>query len=251
MTAHSELDALWDFDDPAGSEERFRSFAEGARRDRDPIVVETLTQLARAQGLQHRFDEADRTLDAAESALGDDDARGRIRLVLERGRVANTAGRKGRGAEAFLAAWELARDAGEDALAVDAAHMLGIVEPPEPAWEWNERAIALARASPDAAARRWVASLANNMGWARHEAGAYDEALELFALALAERESQDDPGRTRIARWCVARCLRSLGRIDDALAEQRALAVELVAIGETDAYVTEEIAECLRALGKG
>ena len=128
--------------------------------------------------------------------------------------------------------------------------MLGIVEQPDRAWEWNERAMELARSSTDPAARRWVASIANNMAWARHEAGAYEEALELFSLALAERERQDDPARTRIARWCVARCLRSLGRTEEALAEQQSLAAELDALGETDEYVTEEIAECLRALGR-
>jgi tetratricopeptide (TPR) repeat protein len=245
-----ELDALWDFGDPAGSEERFRAAVERAQAAHDPILAEALTQLARAQGLQDRFEDADETLDEVEAGLRDDDRRGRIRLLLERGRVANTAGREGRGRDAFLAAWELARSAGEDALAVDAAHMLGIVEPPEEARAWNERAMELARSSPDPAARRWVASLANNMGWARHEAGRYDDALELFTLALAERERQDDPGRTRIARWCVARCLRSLGRVEEALAEQQSLAAELEAIGEHDPYVTEEIAECLRALGR-
>ena len=107
--------------------------------------------------------------------------------------------------------------------------MLGIVEPPDSAWEWNERAMELARSSTDPAAQRWVASLANNMAWARHDAGDYEEALELFRIALAERERQDDPARTRIARWSVARCLRSLGRTEEALAEQRSLAAELEA----------------------
>ena len=246
----AELEALWDFDDPAGSEKRFRALVERAEATGDPILAEALTQLARAQGLQRRFTDADRAMDEAEAALRPDDRRGRIRIELERGRVANTAERPGRGAASFRAAWDLARDANEDALAVDAAHMLGIVEPPDTAWTWNERAMELARTSPDAAARRWVGSLANNMGWARHEAGAYDEALELFTLALAERERQDDPGRTRVARWCVARCLRSLGRTEEALAEQQALAAELEAVGETDEFVTEEIAECLRALGR-
>lgn len=128
--------------------------------------------------------------------------------------------------------------------------MLGIVEPPDRACEWNERGMELARFSTDPAARRWVASLANNMGWARHDAGAYEEALALFTLALAEREVQDDPGRTRIARWSIARCLRSLGRTEEALAEQQALAAELEELGETDEYVTDEIAECLRTLAR-
>ena len=246
----AELDALWDFGDPAGSERRFKERLARMRQVEGGDVAETLTQLARAQGLQHRFEDADRTLDETEGVVRDDARRARVRILLERGRVANTAGREGRGVDTFLAAWELARTAGEDALAVDAAHMLGIVEEPELAREWNERAMELARSSPDPAARRWVASLANNMAWARHEVGAFDEALELFELALAERERQDDPTRTRIARWCVARCLRSLGRTEEALTEQQALAIELQALGETDEYVTEEIAECLRALGR-
>jgi tetratricopeptide (TPR) repeat protein len=246
----AELEALWDFDDPAGSEKRFRALVGRARATGAPILAETLTQLARAQGLQRRFADADRSLDEAEATLRPGDRRGRIRIELERGRVANTAERNGRGTRQFRKAWDLARSANEDALAVDAAHMLGIVEPPETAWTWNERAMQVARTSSDAAARRWIASLANNMGWARHEAGAYEESLELFTLALAERERQEDPGRTRVARWCVARCLRSLGRTEEALAEQRALAAELEAIGESDEFVTREIAECLRALGR-
>jgi tetratricopeptide (TPR) repeat protein len=247
----AELDRLWDFDDPEGSERRFAELVPRARDERNgAFLAECLTQLARARGLLQRFDEADATLVDAEAVLRPDDARGRARINLERGRVANTAERGGRGRTCFLAAWDVARAAGEDALAVDAAHMLGIVEPPDLAREWNERGMALARGSPDPAAQRWTGSIANNMGWARHDAGAYAEALELFTVALAERQRQDDPARTRIARWCVARCLRSLGRTAEALAEQRALAAELEAVGETDEHVTEEIGECLRELGR-
>lgn len=247
----AELDRLWDFDDPAGSERRFAELVARARDEHDgAFLAECLTQLARARGLLQRFDEAHATLDDAEAVLRPDDARSRARIHLERGRVANTAERDGPGRTCFLAAWDVARAAGEDALAVDAAHMLGIVEPPDLGWEWNERGMELARGSPDPAAQRWIGSIANNMGWARHDAGAYGEALELFTLALAERKRQDDPVRTRIARWCVARCLRSLGRTEEALAEQRALAAELEAVGETDEHVTEEIGECLRELGR-
>ena len=245
------LDDLWDYGDPDGSERRFTALLVRARHDEcRRYVAETLTQIARAQGLQRRFAEADRTLDDADAAVGSDDRRGRVRILLERGRIANTAGRPGRGTDWFLNAWELARASGEDALAIDAAHMLGIVDPPHSAGEWNERAMELARSSSDPDAQRWIASLANNMAWARHDARDYEEALELFQIALAERERQDDPVRTRIARWSVARCLRSLGRADEALAEQRVLAAELEAVGEIDGYVTEEIAECLLTLGR-
>ena len=164
----AELDRLWDFDDPEGSERRFAELVPRARDERDgAFLAECLTQLARARGLLQRFDEADATLVDAEAVLRPDDARGRARIDLERGRVANTAERDGRGRTCFLAAWEVARAAGEDALAVDAAHMLGIVEPPELGWEWNERGMDLARSSPDPAARRWIASIANNMPFTR------------------------------------------------------------------------------------
>jgi tetratricopeptide (TPR) repeat protein len=46
----------------------------------------------------------------------------------------------------------------------------------------------------------------------------------------------------------VARCLRSLGRIDEALAIQRALLTEFEAEGSADGYVFEELGECLLAL---
>ena len=247
----SELDTLWSFDDAARSERAFQVVVGRARAEENGrVLAEALTQLARAQGLQGRFDDARQTLDDAEAALRGDDDRARVRFLLERGRVANSSGAEGRGRDEFLEAWELARAAGEDALAVDAAHMLGIVEPPERAWSWNERATELARASADPRARRWVASLANNMGWACHEAGRYDDALSLFRTALEERRATGSPGQLRIARWCVARCLRSLGRVDEALAEQRALARELAAASLDDGYVDEEIGECLLELGR-
>ena len=55
---------------------------------------------------------------------------------------------------------------------------------------------------------------------------------------------------TRIARWCVARCLRSLGRLEEALAQQRELLAEEEAFGETAGFTWEEIGECLLALGR-
>jgi hypothetical protein len=55
---------------------------------------------------------------------------------------------------------------------------------------------------------------------------------------------------TRIAAWCVARTLRSLGRVEQALSRQMALKAEFEAIGESDGYVFEEIGECLLVLDR-
>jgi tetratricopeptide (TPR) repeat protein len=247
----AELALLSDFDDPEATERRFAALRPLPRTELDgAVLTETLTQLARARGLLRRFDEADATLDDAEAALRPDDARGRVRIHLERGRVANTAGREGQGRTSFLAAWELARAAGEDALAIDAGHMLGIVEPPDIAWEWNARAMELARTSPDPAARRWIGSLANNMGWARHEAGDVDGAIALFEQSRDAFLADGRVDRARVARWSIARCLRSRGDVAEALDAQETLLADLDELGETDGYVHEEIAECLLTLGR-
>ena len=48
----------------------------------------------------------------------------------------------------------------------------------------------------------------------------------------------------------MARCCRSLGRVDEALAAQQALAAEHAAAGSEDGYVEEELGECLLRLGR-
>jgi hypothetical protein len=63
--------------------------------------------------------------------------------------------------------------------------------------------------------------------------------LDTFEKAFAWRESQGQEKETRIARWCIARVLRSLNRIPEALVILREL--EPVATG----YTYEELGECL------
>ena len=70
----------------------------------------------------------------------------------------------------------------------------------------------------------------------------------LFERARQRHEAQGRPGAIHAARWAVARCLRSLGRASEALAEQERLAAS--AEGKDDGFVAEEIAECLVLLGR-
>ncbi len=241
----SELLRLWDFGDPAASEGRFRALL--ARIDGDPEAAAVVrTQVARALGLQRRFADAHRALDDLEHEPVARGARIAVRLALERGRVLRSAGDPGQARPLFAAAFERASEAGEDALAVDAAHMLALVED-DPARQaaWNERALSLAEGSSDPLARRWRASLLNNLGWTRHGEERFNEALELFERALAARQELGETGSIRVARWCVARTLRSLGRVADALAAQQALEAELAAdpAAKPDGFVIEEVAE--------
>ena len=145
----------------------------------------------------------------------------------------------------FEQAFNMAKDLSEDFYAVDALHMLAIVAPPASGLDLNLRAIQMAESSSQAKARGWLASLYNNTGWSYHDLGRYASALEMFERAEAARREQGRVNEIRIAQWCVARALRSLKRVDEALSTQMALKEEFEGDGENDGYVYEEIAECL------
>lgn len=250
-TARFDLDALWDSDRPGASEKRFRDhLAELEALGDEDALAEALTQLARAEGLQRRFGDAHRTLDEVEQTLERTGARARIRYLLERGRLLNSESRPSDAQPLFLQAWETARTSAEDGLAVDAAHMLAIVMPGPERDEWNDRALRLAETSRDPKARKWAASLYNNIGWSWFESGAYDRALDAFDAALEHARSEGHLAKIRIGRWSVARTLRAMAQLEDALVIQRALLEEMDAHGERDGFVCEEIAECLEALGR-
>jgi tetratricopeptide (TPR) repeat protein len=174
----------------------------------------------------------------------------RIRVLLERGRVLNSSGNPNAAAQYFLHAWALAREHGEDFHAVDAAHMLGIVQPPAEQLEWSIRALELAESSDESRARTWLGPLYNNLGWTYHELERYEEALELFRRGFAWRRAQDQERESRIAAWAVARCLRSLGRVEEALELQRENLLAANQAGDIGGKIEEEIGECLLALGR-
>lgn len=246
-----DLNALWDFDDPAASGARFRAAIDAAEADGDATLAdEARTQLARTLGLQSRFEDGDQILDMVDAAHPAED-RVRVRSLLERGRLRRSSGDTTSAVAPFEAAWALARQLGEDGLAVDAAHMLALVDAAPGVATWNERALELANTSPDPDARRWRASLWNNIGWERFEAKDLDGALAAFETALEARREQGKPKETRIAEWAVARALRALDRPAEALATQLRLAEEAAAAGDDeDGYTAEEVGECLLALGR-
>jgi len=243
--------SLWDFRNPDSTEARFLDMLSGLPGDADPgLEIQLLTQIARAQGLQGRFNDGHQTLERAESMLRDDLPVSRTRWHLEKGRLFNSGGRREESRPLFKEAWDLARGNALDGLAVDAAHMLGIVEEPEAALEWNHRALELVEASEDPKVRAWLGPLYNNIGWTHHDRGEYEEALDLFRRDAVHRTELGQEREARIARWSAARTLRSLARLDEALSGQLELLAEWTDAGQEDGYVYEELAECLLALGR-
>jgi tetratricopeptide (TPR) repeat protein len=86
--------------------------------------------------------------------------------------------------------------------------------------------------------------------WDLHDMGRFAEALPVFEEALAVWLARGKPKQILVAKWSVARCLRSLGRNEDALAILHELEAEHGAADSIDGTVFEEIAENLAALGE-
>ena len=236
---------LWNFAKPEESESRFR--AELARALDDNWRLELLTQIARTYSLRRRFEDAHRMLDGVESDLNRAGPKPRVRYLLERGRTFNSAGDRDAARPLFERAWTTAQEAGEEDLAIDAAHMVAIVEGGEGALKWNRDALTLAEKAKDPAARRWVGSLLNNIGDELRSLRRLDAAIGAFRRSLTYYETENKVAEARVARWQIANTLRMLARNQEALTMQLALEQEFLAAGERDGYVYEELGEIYEA----
>lgn len=252
MAEQRDFDKLWNYDDPAATEQKFRELLPAAEKGKDTAYyLELLTQLARTQSLQRKFTEAHEILDKVMKKLKPEHIVPRIRFMLERGRTFNSSKEYEKARELFMGAYMQADKYGEDNLAIDAVHMLGIVDKGEDSLKWNELAIKMAEETKDEKARGWLGALYNNTGWTYHDMEEYDKALELFERNVKWHTERNSGMQLYIAKWSVARCLRSLGRTEEALEMQLALRGkddEMYAC--EDGYNSEEIAECLYALGR-
>lgn len=243
-----DIDALWEYGDPAASEQRFRAALADARGD---AALELQTQIARTYSLRQRFDDAHRLLDEITPQLAQAGTAPRVRVLLERGRSFNSAGDKPRARTLFEQAYTQAQAARLEGLAVDAAHMVAITHGgTEAALDWNRRGLALARASSDSKARSLIPAMLNNTAWDLLDMGRAAEALPWFDEALAGWRERARPMQLRIAQWSRAHVLRKLGRHADALAQLAALRAEHGDAAERDGYLHEEIGENLLASGR-
>jgi tetratricopeptide (TPR) repeat protein len=239
------FDKLWDYNNPAESEKRFRDFLEehGAEI---PLSynLQLNTQIARTYSLRRMFDEAHKLLDEVEQQLPQSADLANARYYLERGRTYNSFGSKDKAREMFVMAKNTAEALGADFYTIDALHMLAIVAEPDEAIVINEEAMKVAELSAEPRAKNWLGALYNNTGWSYFDKGEYEKALDIFERALKFREEKQSVREIRIAKWCVARAMRALGRNEEALSIQLQLEQEHAADNGTgDGYVFEELGE--------
>ena len=249
-----DLSTVWDFNQPDVSEQRFRSMLVTATGD-DSLILQT--QIARTFGLRGDFARAQQILKEIEPSISSAGGEARARYMLEFGRTLSSATHspesqteavKAEARAAYLSAFDIAQAEQLDDLTIDALHMLAFVDTaPADQVRWGLQALSIMEGSSQPAAKRWEGPLRNNIGYALHQQGLYEEALDQFKLALAFRERAGNAEQIRIAQWMVAWTLRSLGKIDDALAIQLHLEVECEAAGAPDPYVFEELEFLYRA----
>ncbi len=252
-----DLYDLWDYNEPAATAVTFRKILPQAQAAGDVgYTIELLTQIARTEGLQGNFAAAHGLLDEAEAMLTPDHLIPQIRVWLERGRTFNAEGEAKTAVPLFRQAYDSGLQVGEraDFHTIDAAHMLGIaMSSNDEQLEWNLLALNLTEQTAVPRAQKWRGSLLNNIGWAYHDRDEFQQALEIFKQALAwhRQHMPDKPDRIGIAKWCVGRTYRSLERYEEALILQEALAAEYERLNILpDGFVSEEIGECLLALGR-
>ena len=251
-----DLEPLWNFKQPELSEQRFRAALTSATPE-DALVLQT--QIARSLGLRGDFVQAQQILKSIEAEVASASPEARARFELELGRTlasakhpvdSQTTEIKEQARAKYLRAFELAKGAQLDALAIDVLHMLAFVDTaPMDQLKWGEKALAIALSSSQPAGRKWEASLRNNVGYALHQLQRYDEALVHFQRAVPLRERSGDAAATRAAHWMVAWTLRALNRFNEAFEIQLRLERECDAANEPDRYVFEELESLFRAKG--
>jgi tetratricopeptide (TPR) repeat protein len=244
---NDRLRELWDFDDLDTTEQRLREQLD--RETTDAGCAEVLTQLARVEGLQDRFEAGDKLIDEA-VALAGDDKTARARIDLERGRLRRSGGDPDAARPLFESAFDTANEAGQTFIAADAAHMAALVAGGRDGFiEWTRRGIDIAES--DAGARHWLGPLYNNLGWEYFEAGDYQEALNAFERQVAARERNGDAqGVIEIARYAVGKALRALGRPEEAVPLLETAVAWAEAEGAPDGWFHEELAEEYAAVGR-
>ena len=251
-----DLAPLWDFSQPAISEQRFRDRLDGASRD-DALILQT--QIARTYGLRKDFAAARSILASVARDVPYASAEAQVRHALELGRTYASATHhkddqtpesKATARAAYEKALAIAKAAGLDGLAIDAIHMLAFVDTaPADQLKWGLEALAVVEASAQPAAKKWEASVRNNVGYALHQLGRFEEAIVQFQKAVVLRERGTNAEATRSAHWMVAWTLRALGRLDEALTRQLLLEQECDIAKMPDPYVYEELEILYRAKG--
>jgi tetratricopeptide (TPR) repeat protein len=244
----------WDLHHPKEAEVELRRMLESERAagHSDPSwAIEILTQVARAESLQGKLREADRTLLEAEKLLpAAKSLAPKLRVLLERGRALVVAKSPAQARERFMEVLRLATEEADLPFLIDAADMMARIETPKKRHEWTNKALEAAERTTITRARNWRGVLYVRLGWHFLELLQLQKAMDAFGQAESAFKEQGLAVHVVLARSYGGRVLRLMNKIPEALELQKGLLTELDRLRLSDALINEEIAECLQALKK-
>ena len=246
-----DFDKAWDYKNPARTYDVFQKMLAQASDQNLSYRLQLQTQIARTFSLRGKYEEAHKILDHVFSEISNTEHNKisevtKVRYHLERGRAYNSSKKQEKAILEFTRAHDICIDLDEPRFMIDVFHMLGIAEKPQKALWWNLKAIKYCEASKDTTAIKWLGPLYNNTGWTYHDSGDFEKAMPMFEKSLKFREqTPEQQAPILIAKYSVARCLRSMKQLDQAMKIQRDLEETNSENGNEDGYVYEEIAEIL------
>ncbi len=246
-----DLNAFWDFDHPEKTENRFQELLTETSQSHPSFHIELLTQIARAKGLQNQLGEAEQVLKEAEKLLESTHPTSplaRIRFLLEKARIHILRKTPSQARPLLIEAGTLANQSRDDFYFIDAAQLLAAIEPPKQQQEWIQKALTLAESSQQLQAQLCLGKLYTIRGWAQYDARQFENALDTFKKALSCIKAEGIPRKTIVAKWAIAKVLRTLHRSVEALEIQKDLLAEANQLNQKDGYIYEELAECLQSL---
>ncbi len=216
------------------------------------------SQVALVQAMQQKFDDAYATLHRAEKFLVDKNGIAQIRINYERGRVMYQEdlwidGKVVRFHEIyalFYKAYALSEKLHYDYYTVDLAHMIAIIVPDNlQKIIWNNVALDIAVKTEDKKTKLWLGPLYNNLGQNYFDVADYEASLQAYQEAYDIFVAQKEVSQVQFASWTIARCLRVLGKVDEALAmQQQNLQILEVAFKNKSLNVAESTFYLMRGL---
>lgn len=249
-----DLDGFWDLKDLKNTENHIKAILSGDLVSPNKKDLELLSQLVRVYCLQDEMLLAREILSHSKEWLhklsDQDKLRAEIRFHLEQGRYYNHAKIPKRAIEDFDRAWLKAETSDHKDLAIDAAYMLSITLPAKQGKVWRAYAIEIAESSTGAVYRSWLSLLYMMEAWSAFDAHQFDRALSLFQKSYEHADPLAFVGQLPYVRWGLARTLRAVGQVKEALEIQQEILLEQQRINRINGHVFLEIAECFLGLNE-
>lgn len=211
--------------------------------------VEALAQVARCLSLLGKLEEGREWLRKAAARAKETEPAGWSRYLGVRGIFERESGDRTKARATFEEMHAYCEGHGLWRRAVDAAHHVAIVAPPEEQAAWGLKGIAAAEKLGD---EGWLAVLWNNLGATYEDLKQYAKMLEAYLKARDYHRKTGTPRQKMIAEWAVGHAYRLTGKLDDAraLLERTLVEAERQHASEPSKASVEWVGWCKKDLGE-